>query len=70
VVAGIVVHTVFAATGLIPQQAKDIARLASFRIDYTFFLNLFALLVAALLVHVGRRAKEDEEAQANAREAA
>lgn len=55
VAAGVAVHLLFAGAGLLPQDAKDIEELAAFRIDYTFWLNLLALAVAAALVVLARR---------------
>jgi len=55
VVTGIIVHALFAALGLLPQGAKDVQQLATFAVDYTFWLNLLALAVAAALVVLSRR---------------
>jgi uncharacterized membrane protein YraQ (UPF0718 family) len=55
VIAGIAVHGLFGLVGLIPEEAKDVAELARFRIDYTFFLNVFAVAVSAVLVWLSRR---------------
>jgi uncharacterized membrane protein YraQ (UPF0718 family) len=63
VVAGIVVHVLFAVLGVLPQGGRDVEELAAFAIDYTFWLNLIALAVAAGLVVLARR----EPARAAAR---
>lgn len=47
VVTGIVVHVLFAALGLLPQGGKNVEELASFAVDYTYWLKLLALAVAA-----------------------
>jgi uncharacterized membrane protein YraQ (UPF0718 family) len=55
VVTGIVVHGLFALVGLLPEGAKDLGELATFAIDYTFWLNLLALTVAAVMLVLSRR---------------
>ena len=62
VVTGIVVHALFAAVGLLPQGGKDVEELASFAVDYTFWLNLVALAIAAVLVVLARRREPKQEA--------
>lgn len=49
--AGIIVHALFWAVGLIPEaRAGRVEQMAQFRIDYVFFLNLAALLVSGGLI--------------------
>ena len=68
VATGVVVHALFAVLGLLPTEAKDVQELATFAIDYTFWLNLFALAAAAVLVTLSRRAgREHEHEQAQPR---
>lgn len=55
IVTGIVVHGLFALLGLLPESAKAIEDLAAFRVDYTLFLNVFALGVSSVLVYAARR---------------
>ena len=64
VVTGVVVHAGFALVGLLPRGAKDLTELATFAIDYTFWLNLLALAVAAALVYAARRPPSDEQRSA------
>ena len=54
VITGIVVHGLFALVGLLPEGAKDLGELATFAIDYTFWLNLVALAVAATMFVLSR----------------
>ncbi len=61
VVTGVVVHVLFAVLGLIPQGAKDVEQLATFAIDYTFWLNLLAVAVAVVLVILSRRRERKPE---------
>lgn len=57
--AGIIMHALFWLLGLIPQpKAGRVEELAQFAIDYTFFLNLAALAVTAVLVWLSRRGIE------------
>lgn len=52
---GIAIHALFAVAGLLPQSAKNLKELAAFAVDYSFFLNLFALGVSGVLVWLARR---------------
>ncbi|MDQ3956187.1 MAG: permease [Actinomycetota bacterium] len=54
VLSGVIVHGLFAVIGLLPSSAKNIAELATFAVDYTLFLNLFAVAVSAALIYVSR----------------
>lgn len=62
VVAGVIVHGLFSALGLLPNAAKNIEQLAAFEVDYTLFLNLFALALSAALVYASRRALSGADA--------
>ncbi|HEX7011541.1 MAG TPA: permease [Steroidobacteraceae bacterium] len=54
--AGIIMHALFSALGLIPEaQAGRVQELAQFQIDYVFFLNMAALAVSGVLIWLGRR---------------
>ena len=54
--AGIIMHALFWALGLIPEpKAGRVQELAQFAIDYTFWLNLAALAVTGALLWVGWR---------------
>jgi uncharacterized membrane protein YraQ (UPF0718 family) len=55
VASGIVVHGLFALVGQVPEGARNLNELARFDIDYTFYLNLVALVVAGALVVISRR---------------
>ncbi len=66
VVTGIVVHALFALLGLLPEGAKDLGELATFAIDYTFWLNLLAITVAVAMAVLARRDRarsDDRERQ-------
>ncbi len=65
VVTGVVVHALFAVVGLLPRGAKDVEQLASFAVDYTFWLNLLALAVAAALLVLARRREPQPQHQTN-----
>ncbi len=70
VITGIVVHGLFAAVGLLPGGAKDLGELATFAIDYTFWLNLLALAVATAMFALSRKNKSDEARSADQPEVA
>lgn len=55
VVSGVIVHALFSVAGLLPRSAKNIQDLAAFSVDYTLFLNFFALAVSAVLVYLQRQ---------------
>ncbi|MGH7481820.1 MAG: permease, partial [Longimicrobiales bacterium] len=51
VVAGVTVHYAFAAVGIMPTERPTLREMVAFQIDYTFWLNvIFVLLAAGLLV--------------------
>ena len=57
--AGIIMHALFWALGLIPEPtAGRVQELAQFRIDYVFFLNLAALAISGVLIWRGTGATE------------
>lgn len=62
VVAGVVIHAVFALVGLLPAGAKSVEQLATFRVDYTLVLNAVAATIALVLWAVARRARAGREA--------
>jgi hypothetical protein len=57
--AGIIMHVLFWFIGLIPEpEAGNVQKLAKFEIDYTFFLNMAAILISVALIWLGHL-KED-----------
>jgi hypothetical protein len=58
ILAGIAVHLIFGALGILPDGAKNFTELTRFQIDYTFWLNLFAVAVASVLLFLSRKARE------------
>ncbi|MEP5975665.1 MAG: permease [Nitratireductor sp.] len=50
VAAGVTVHYIYALLGIVPTQRPALQEMVRFSIDYTFFLNVAFLIVAALLV--------------------
>ena len=51
VAAGVTVHYAFAAAGILPTERPTLGEMVAFGIDYTFWLNIgFVLLAAGLLV--------------------
>ncbi|HVS64655.1 MAG TPA: hypothetical protein VMT85_14260 [Thermoanaerobaculia bacterium] len=58
VAAGVTVHYLFAAVGQIPQERPGLREMVRFGVDYTLFLNLASLGIAAALLWLyirGRR---------------
>jgi uncharacterized protein len=54
VISGVVLHAVFAVVGLTPDRDVRLAEQANFELNHTFFLNLVALAVAAVLLGLRR----------------
>ena len=55
VLAGIIIHGLFWAVGMIPEpRAGQVEELAQFRVDYVLFLNLAALVTTGVLVWFSR----------------
>jgi uncharacterized protein len=65
VVTGIVIHGLFALLGLIPEGARSVEEMATFAIDYTFWLNLVSVIVVAVMFVLARRAKMRSHAGAH-----
>lgn len=55
VTTALILNTAFAATGLTPESARQVEDVAQFAIDYTFWLNLLFVAVAAGLAVVAMR---------------
>lgn len=68
VVTGIVVHLAFGVVGILPDGARSLEELATFAIDYTFWLNLLSAVVAVAMFVLARRARRrtEEESPADA----
>lgn len=61
VAAGITVHYLFAALGILPTERPSLQEMVAFEIDYTFWLNIvFVLVAGALLLLRGRDRPADE----------
>ena len=70
VAAGVTVHYLFAAVGQIPRERPELREMVRFGVDYTLFLNLAFLGVAAVLLWLwlrGRRSGGAGEAVAPGR---
>ena len=68
--AGVTVHYLFAAVGQIPRERPELREMVRFGVDYTLFLNLAFLGVAAVLLWLwlrGRRSGGAGEAVAPGR---
>lgn len=54
VVSGIVLHALFAVTGMTPERKVRLGEQAQFELNHTFLLNVFAVVVAAALFALRR----------------
>lgn len=60
--AGFIMHGLFWALGLIPEaQAGRVQELATFQINYVFYLNLVAVAITFALLLLGRRGGKERE---------
>jgi hypothetical protein len=60
VTTALILNGSFVLLGLTPQGRSDVAQLTQFKIDYTFFMNLAAVLIAGALLYLYRRRRTDE----------
>lgn len=67
VISGVVVHGIFALLGLLPSGVRNLDELTAFKVDYTLFLNLAALAVAAALVVLARRSSAGDHRRGDRR---
>jgi uncharacterized membrane protein YraQ (UPF0718 family) len=61
VIAGITVETLFSVLGLLPEPAHSQMMMESFKVDYTFWLNLVFVVIAGVLFWLAKRAPVSEE---------
>ncbi len=54
VISGVVLHALFAFTGLIPDRDVRLAEQANLELNHTFVLNLVAVMVVAVLLGLQR----------------
>jgi len=55
VITAILLHALFAVTGLTPDSSRAVSETTRFALDYTFWLNLAMVLVAVVMVWLHRR---------------
>ncbi len=58
ILTGIIVHVLFGLLGILPTSVKMLSELSTFSLDYTFWLNLIAVLIAVVLFFLSTKAKE------------
>ncbi len=58
ILTGIIVHLLFSLLNILPTEFKSITELATFQIDYTFWLNIVAIVVAITLFSLARHSKQ------------
>lgn len=54
----IIVHFIFKAFQILPDWAKSIEELSKFQIDYTFWLNIFSIIILLILFYLARKDKK------------
>ncbi len=60
VATALVLHYVFYFTGLSPESARKIEDVAQFSIDYTFFLNIAAIIIVGVMIWLRRRMQKGD----------
>lgn len=65
VVTGVIVHFLFSLLRLLPEGGESVEEMATFAIDYTFWLNLVSVAVVIAMAVLARRARsrQSEPAQ-------
>lgn len=58
ILTGIIVHLLFSYFNILPTEVKSITELTTFQIDYTFWLNILAIIVAATMFVLARHMKQ------------
>jgi uncharacterized membrane protein YraQ (UPF0718 family) len=61
VIAGLTVEILFSALGLLPEPAQGQMMMESFKVDYTFWLNLIFAVIAGVLFWLAKRAPVSKE---------
>ena len=70
VISGVALHALFALVGLTPHRDVNLAQRAGFELNHTFFLNLLALAVTAVLLGLRRSWTRREQGPAVPRRSA
>lgn len=63
VLAGITVHYLFAAFGLLPTERPTLGELVRFEIDYTFWLNIVFAIIGGVLLYLRFQGQKGEAQQ-------
>ncbi|MDZ7689766.1 MAG: permease [Balneolaceae bacterium] len=61
VITALILNGLFSVLGIIPESQKAIADITQFKIDYTFWMNLVFVWIAAWLVWQNKRYLQDHE---------
>lgn len=63
IVTALALHYGFHFTGLTPESARKVSDIAQFKIDYTFYMNIVAVALAAAMLWLRKKRREfiDEE---------
>ena len=65
VITALALHYLFAAFGITPASSRRVENVTQFALDYTFFLNILFVVLAAVLVLLHRRHTRDERADSH-----
>lgn len=57
ILTGIIVHLIFFLLNILPKWVKNLSELVTFQFDYTFYLNIFAFIIAIFLFFLSKKYK-------------
>lgn len=61
----LILHYVFYFTGLTPESAKKVEDVAQFAFDYTFFLNIVAVIIVGLMIWLRNRMQKGNDSHSH-----
>ncbi|MEO8233023.1 MAG: permease, partial [Ignavibacteriota bacterium] len=61
ILTGISVHILFGLFGILPTEIKKISELTTYQFDYTFWLNVIAIVLAIVLFILDKSAKQEHQ---------
>ncbi len=64
IITAVALHYGFVAGGITPEAPRQIGEIVAFKLDYTFYLNVLALVVVAAMIWLARRRSQPGSARA------
>ena len=63
VVTALILNALFGLIGIIPESGKEVSNITQFKVDYTFWMNLFFVMVAGWLIYLNNRFHRNHEVE-------